>query len=158
MSEIEPEAFDAYRPPETQPEGGGPSSDDPALARKFREQMLALGVLWILIGAGAAGLVWLVVQGNMDLAWTLGGESRLLLIVTAALGGTWLVVGIFTCAKQMWAVYLGLLLSYLSLLGNLIRLNLCSIVVVALVILQAHRVIGWSRQLPKARQLDDLGA
>jgi hypothetical protein len=67
--------------------------------------------------------------------------------VVVVTGICWLGLGVATCLKQMWAVYIGLGLSYLSVLGNLLRFNVCSLIIVAIVILQAHRVIGWAREL-----------
>ena len=52
-----------------------------------------------------------------------------------------------SCLKQIWAVYVGLVLSYISVIGNLININVCGLVILVVIIIQAHRVIGWSREL-----------
>jgi hypothetical protein len=50
----------------------------------------------------------------------------------------------------LWAVYVGLALSYLSALGNLVNLNLCGLAIVVVAIVQAHRVISFAGQLNRA--------
>jgi hypothetical protein len=50
----------------------------------------------------------------------------------------------------MWAVYTGLVLSYISLVGNLLQLNLCALAIVIAIIVQAHRVIGFASTIRAA--------
>jgi hypothetical protein len=50
----------------------------------------------------------------------------------------------------MWAVYVALILTYLSLLGQVLRFNVCTIAILIAVILQAHRVIGWANRMRAA--------
>lgn len=118
--------------------------------RKFREQIHALGAVLIILGGLAGGLV-VVSQfvmrdaGPRDIPL----DSPVWLFV-AAVGLGWATLGVFTCLKQMWAVYAGLALSYVSLVGQVMNLNICSLILVLIVILQAHRVIGWARQMRDA--------
>jgi hypothetical protein len=118
--------------------------------RQFREQIHALGALWIIIGLVNFGLAALALNGNKDMSDRIAGEYEVLVIVIAVLGALWLILGIATCFKQMWAVYTALALTYLSLVGNAINLNVISVIIAVIVILQAHRVIGWARQLRAA--------
>lgn len=111
--------------------------------KKFRDQIHALGALWIILGGIglASGLFLLTVRaGEVEDSTILAG----ILIVT---GSCWFGLGVATCMKQLWAVYVGLALSYLSLLGNLVKFNVCSLILLVVVILQAHRVIGWAKEL-----------
>jgi hypothetical protein len=111
--------------------------------KKFRDQIHALGALWIILGGVSFALgLFLFTAANAELE----GASILAGVVVVT-GICWLGLGVATCLKQMWAVYIGLGLSYLSVLGNLLRFNVCSLIILAIVILQAHRVIGWAREL-----------
>ena len=118
--------------------------------RQFREQIHALGAFWIIIGALALGLAALAFNGNKDVEARIAGEYEVLVIILAVSGGLWLFLGIATCLKQMWAVYTALVLSYLSLISNAINLSICSLIILIVVILQAHRVIGWAGQMRAA--------
>ena len=111
--------------------------------KKFREQIHALGALWIILGgiAAALGVFLLTAETAAD------EETPILAGFVIVMGSCWLGLGIATCLKQIWAVYVGLALSYVSVLGNLVRFNICSLIILVVVILQAHRVIGWAREL-----------
>jgi hypothetical protein len=123
---------------------------DRKLLRKFREQIHALGALWIIIGSLAGVLAVVTLQGNRDLAAGLGSDEQIVLILIAGMGLVWFVLGVLTCLKHMWAVYVALVLSYGSLVGQVFKLNLCGGIILVIVILQAHRVIGWSKQMRAA--------
>jgi hypothetical protein len=135
-----------YAPPRTSAEAGVhvvPVPVDRVMVKKFRDQILALGVLWIIGGTLAAGI------GVFGLARP--SDAPVPLAVVAVLGLAWIVIGVLTCLKHLWAVYVGLVLSYLSLVGQLVTLNLnLGLVVVILVILQAHRVSGWAKRMRAA--------
>lgn len=127
---------------------------DHTVIKKFRDQSLALGVLWILLGCLAGGLVWFVTRGGSGggggMGAPLGGAGGLVLGITGALALLWIALGVLTCLKQIWAVYVGLVLSYISVVANLVQLNVCALIILAFVILQAHRVIGWAGKLRAA--------
>lgn len=119
---------------------------DKELVRKFRREMHGLGGFWIFIGALAfiAGIV--IAAAGAGAA----GVEPALGVVAVVLGAGWIGIGVFTCLKHAWAVYVGLVLSYLSLLGNLINLNICPLVILIIVIVQAHRCIKWMGQMRDA--------
>lgn len=123
---------------------------DRAMVKKFRDQIHALGALWIIMGGAAAVLATIALLGNREVALSLGHGQQIVLVVVALLSVCWLTVGFATCKKQMWGVYAGLALSYLSLLGQVLSFNICATVIVIIVILQAHRVIGWAKQMQAA--------
>lgn len=138
-----------YAPPQTDPQPGWkPSEIDYRLQRTirdFRSQMLALGVAWILLGVLAGGVgAYLLANGPF------GNLEQILLAIVAVSALLWLTLGTFTCLKQMWAVYAGLVLSYISLVGNLLNLNVCAVIIVIAIIVQAHRVIGFASQIKAA--------
>lgn len=73
-----------------------------------------------------------------------------------AAGGLWGVAGLMTLFKQLWAVYLGLVGSYLLLvLFMVIRIASFSpgavvpMMFFGIAIVQSHRVIGWAKDLLK---------
>jgi hypothetical protein len=119
--------------------------------KDFRSQILALGVAWIILAGlalAAAALAAGVLVGAV-------GESAddttpILLAIVGVAGLIWGGLGVCACLKKMWAVYVGLVLSYISVAGNLLQLNLCAIVILALIIVQAHRVIGFAKELQRA--------
>lgn len=126
---------------------GGISAEDRGILRKFRQQMLALGVLWILLGLFAIGLGVYVLS---TIAPFMSESARYVLIgITLVSGTLHLLIGVLTCCRQIAAVYVGLVLGYLSLVGNLLNLNLCALAILAVVLIQAHRVIGWARHLKR---------
>lgn len=114
--------------------------------RDFRTQIVALGVVWLLLAGlvlGASAMLGGMLEGD-------DSTDQIFLIVMGVCGLIWGTLGIGACLKQMWAVYAGLVLSYLSAAGNLPSLNLCPIIILAVVIIQAHRVIGFARELQRA--------
>jgi hypothetical protein len=116
---------------------------DPSVVEKFRDEIVALGAFWIIVSFFIGFLSYYVfdINGNRN-----GFASALL----AAMSLLWLALGIFTCMKRMWAVYIGLGISYLNLIGMLLNLSLCGILMFFAVIVQAHRVIKWARQIQAA--------
>jgi hypothetical protein len=114
--------------------------------KDFRSQSLALGVVWILLSGLALGAGALLGRGlPADDA-----GSQIILILFGVFGLIWGDLGICTCLKQMWAVYAGLVLSYISVMGSLLSVNVCSLVLLAVIIIQAHRMIGFARELTRA--------
>ncbi len=154
-----------YEPPREAAQGFAPtfqagSLEHLTLLKQFRQQIHALGGFWIFIGSVATALCvgLLLTQGEI---LGLQAENVVLLMIAGVAGVIWLTVGIASCFKQMWAVYLGLGLSYLSVIGNLINLNICGLVILGAVILQAHRVLGFAKRLqalgiPLTTRLDQL--
>jgi hypothetical protein len=114
--------------------------------KKFQQQIIALGGLWIILSLLALGLGGFLLANPAE---TPPGSEFLVPILLVS-GVLHLTIGVMSCLKQIWAVYVGLVISYISVIGNLISLNLCALVILAVVIVQAHRVIGWAREL-KAR-------
>ena len=130
---------------------------DAKLIRKFRGEIHALGAFWMLIGLLTLGLgaaigtgVFGPVSGGLGQVNEQRDAAPILAAVLFAIGALYLLVGLAACMKHLWAVYVGLVLSYLSLVGNLFSLNLCGIVILAIVILQGHRVVKWAGEMRRA--------
>ncbi len=69
-------------------------------------------------------------------------------VVMSVLSGcVFVTIGVFTCLKRLWAVYVGLDLCYLSLLVQVRKFDLCPVVIRVIVLMQAHWVIRWGHRL-----------
>ncbi len=120
--------------------GSGSRSTRTKLER-FRKEIHGLGGFWIFIGAVALIVCVLVLAADAPNA-DMPPEALVILIPLTIL---WLVIGVCTCLKQMWAVYTGLVMSYLSLVSNILtQINGCAIIMLVVAIIQAHRVIKWA--------------
>ena len=128
----------------------GHGAADRTMVRMFRQQIHALGALWIIIGSLSVALAIVALQGNSGVAGLVGNSDKIVLAIVFAAGAIWFVLGLLTCLKKIWAVYVGLVLSYLSLAGQALNVRIIGVVIMILVILQAHRVIGWSKQMRAA--------
>lgn len=126
---------------------------DLRLLKRFRREMHGLGGFWILFGGVViAAYIGLGVMDRLkDLPFDVW------IWISLAHATLYLLVGIGTCLKQIWAVWIGLILSYLSLPGAMMRLPLgvpgaplVSIVILVIVIIQAHRCIKFAGQLTMA--------
>ena len=109
--------------------------------RSFRTVMHTVGGIWIAFAV-------LIFVGTLALAGV--PADGLLLGIMFGMGIMWLVLGLATCFKHMWAVYVGLVLCYLSALGNVLQLNFCALVIVVPIIILAHVAISKASQLRRA--------
>ncbi len=114
------------------------------LLKDFRAQILALGAFWVFIGLVA--IVIGVLAGNGSLARD-DNAGMIVMAIMGIVGLGWMLLGVMTCLKQTWAIYVALVLSYLSLISSLARFQICGIILLLVVILQAHRVLGWAKEL-----------
>lgn len=135
------------------------------ILKRFRREMQGLGGVWVF--SGALGLFSFLSMLRSAPVWMVMAADLVLFAIGVGVCGVWVLLGIFACLKQMWAVWVGLVLSYLSFLGSVILLarllgidgpdGICPGVIVAFVmviliaiIVQAHRCIRWSGQLSAA--------
>jgi hypothetical protein len=156
VSQENPSPFAAYAPPAagSVESAASPYQEYLPILKQFREQMLALGVLWILFGtlgsvAGAALVAMHLGQIQIDPA-RLDSFPLVLTLFALAIGLLWLFAGVGTLMKRQEAVVAGLVLSYLWLLGNVISFNLCLAALAIVVIIQGHRVLRFASQLRAA--------
>lgn len=117
------------------------SEVDGKTIQEFRRQIHVLGGLWIFVGTAvflAVAALWnSATEEERSAGW-----NPILLGTFSASGVLWLSLGAACFKKQMWAVYTGLTLSYLSLASNVWHSNVCGGAFILVVIVQAHRVIG----------------
>jgi hypothetical protein len=152
MSSSNRDDANPYAPPVAGGQDAGAmslSAPDRALVTKFRQQIHALGAFWIFIGGLAIVLAAIGLAGNRGFV----NQDRLqslVLAVVGVIGMGWCLLGVLTCLKHLWAIYVGLALSYLSIPVQLLSLNLCGVAVLIVVVLQAHRVIGWANRMQSA--------
>ena len=112
--------------------------------KQFRSEIHTLGGLWIVLGTLPLGLALILVAEAAVAGFSL--DPLLSAGLFAALGLPFFLCGVFTCYKQMWAVYAGLALSYLLGALSLFGLNLCGVLVLAGGIFGGHRIISWSQE------------
>jgi hypothetical protein len=126
------------------------------LLNRFRQQMHALGALWIIGGVLNGGLLWAF--RLMFIPW-LGAIEDMLVWGIACL---WVVLGAATFFKRMWAVKTAIVLScillvvYLTLFvaAGVFVQSLCMawapVAILLAGILQGRRVLKWARELEHA--------
>lgn len=129
---------------------------DPQLVRDFRKQVHALGGVWIFFGVLYLALAFVIPSLRPANAPVAREQLVAFAVALGVIALLWLTAGICTCLKQMWAIYFGLVVTYLSILGNLANLlqgkppNVCGIGISIAIIVQAHRTIGWARKMKRA--------
>ncbi|HKB42381.1 MAG TPA: hypothetical protein VKD72_38500 [Gemmataceae bacterium] len=137
-------------------------SADPVLADKFGTQMNVLGGLWIFFGCL---FLLAVIVGSSERRRK---DPEEVIFVVGVIMVCWLIFGICTCLKQIWAVYAGLAFSYLFVLLSIIGLiggaggdsasvggGICIMCFVIIGIVQGHRMISMSGQLSQGRRQYD---
>lgn len=125
------------------------STSDPAgLAKTFRQQIIALGALWTVIGLLNARLAAAFLAGltpNEALA-----AMALMAPFILALGIIWIAVGVSTCMQIVPALFVGLVLSHISLVLSAVSMDFCSVAIMVIAVLQAHRVLRLRKQIRAA--------
>jgi hypothetical protein len=164
MSTPSPHGFNPYQSPVPAVDPVVATSALPPelkILKRFLREIQGLGGIWIFFGSlGAIALFLTVIMNGLPF----GFGQLILFVAYFAIGGVWILLGAFACMKQMWAVWVGMILSYLSLVGNLILFlrmisigggeAICTAIIVAFVLLlliaivvQAHRCIRWAGHL-----------
>lgn len=138
-----------YASPTTAP-GFSPTGLSPEmskLVRDFRSQTLALGVLWIIFALLVGGLGIFLLLGQAEPFESL---APILAVIFGAISLVWAAAGVGTFCKKSWGIYTGLVMSYIALVGNVVNLNLCGLVIIVVVLFQAHRVLGFMQKMRAA--------
>jgi hypothetical protein len=117
----------------------------------FRQQIHALAAVWMFIGFVWFGLGWT----NLALELSSSIIGSIVCSLIAMLGLLLFAAGILAGLKSIIGVKVGLGFSYVSMVGSaaLLPMSLGVIlpmVFILLVILQAHRVLRWSKELMAA--------
>jgi hypothetical protein len=119
--------------------------------KDFQSQIVALGGFWIIIGLVALGIAGLAIGIFSEVKNPAAPVLLAILIVQAV---TFVALGILVCLKQMWAVYACLAFTYLSLINEVLQIlrgaGIIWLVILVIVILQAHRVLRWAGELTRA--------
>lgn len=110
---------------------------------KFRQQIHAVGALWIMAG-GATILFGSYALFAAEPPEFLRGLPGDLLI---ALGFVWLILGVLTCGKEMWALTTALVLSYAVVVLGTASGSGGPGAFLILAIIQGHRVRELARTL-----------
>ena len=142
-------------------------SRSPAANRALGSQMNGVGGLWIFFGCGGLCVAFAGLAAVADRRGPREYDEALVAIIVVV-SIVWLVFGVCSCLKQLWAVYAGLVFSYLSLILSLVGLvgaaagggasvvgvviNLCLVIAG---IVQAHRIISLSGETSRGRGLYD---
>ena len=121
---------------------------DPELIKRFRREIHGLGGIWIFFGICGLALA----AGALSGAARARGIEPAAGVIFGLVGLCWLAAGVLACLKKMWAVYAGLVLSYIGVLGNLIKFNPCGLIIIIIVLIQAHRTISWAKKM-QAQQI-----
>jgi hypothetical protein len=116
----------------------------------FHSQMLILGWFWVfagliavLVAAGSSDVLDVHITGRLQYTWAS--------IFYGVTGLIWIASGVSTCWKQIWAVYVGLVLTCVHFAATVLHGYLCfpSVFLIA-AILQSYRVLGWAKELSAA--------
>ena len=119
--------------------------------KKFNQQIIALAVVWLLFAVLciAGAVIFLVSPGNNALA------NPVFATIIGGIGLLYALIGIGSCFKQIWAVWIGFIFFSLGVILNIVNLatgqpNLCGLVITVAIALQAYRVIGFAKELRDA--------
>lgn len=114
--------------------------------KRFRSEIHALGGVWIAVGAFPLGMgILALLEIALDSRFSF--ENLATAGMFLVIGCPFVIVGVFTCCKQMWAVYAGLIMAYV-LAG--LSLPFCNLFVALLSlggVFGGHRIISWSQEL-----------
>lgn len=114
--------------------------------RRFRWQMHLLGGTWLTLA--------IVVILAMVAAHTLTSDDFRfrdpivsgVLLVCAAI---YTILGVAICYKQIWAVIGSLILTYLAAIANLLRFNVCPLILAVGLIVLAHGALASAKALKR---------
>ena len=109
---------------------------------KFRQQIHAVGGIWIMVGTVLA-LVGLYILFSTQVPAFLKAQRG---DVELVLGCAFLLLGVYTCRKDMSALAVGLILSYAVALFTLVNGGKVGFLLI-LAIMQGHRVRGFAKKL-----------
>lgn len=119
---------------------------------RFRREMRGLAGFWIFFGGINLVLgLFLVFGGSMDQVVQVDQDGRVIVgLFCMIIGGIWLASGIGSACKQTAWVVAGLVVNYGVIALNLINLqaqSVCSLILVILATVQAHRVLNMASRL-----------
>ena len=123
---------------------GAEFDDIKAGVQKFRDQIHALGVLWVIVGVCSIAFgVTILGSGQWPdsvAKWVWLGSA-----MTLGLAST--VFGVMACRKRLWAIRGGIAVTYIAILLQLVFANVCGVVLLVVPLIQAHRVLDWGKSM-----------
>lgn len=108
--------------------------------RTLRRLVVWLGAEWITVGAGFLGFataLFFIPNADPLQILPIGGTI-------GVVGLVWLLLGILTCCKNVLAIYLGLVLTYLQLAAAAVGSFICPMLILLAMVLHAHSVLYWA--------------
>ena len=108
----------------------------------YRDQTMLVAVVWSIYGFYYLGIVGLALMDNDPKLRQAAGPNGEGYYIAATLGLAWLVCGLLTGMRHMFAVYLGLVVTYLATALNVLSINLCGLTVCIAMLVIAHRLIA----------------
>lgn len=119
--------------------------------RQFRREMTVLAGFWIFFGVSYVFATLMLLTGGPVIQRQFTKNGLMIFVgLGLVLGVAWIVCGIASAYKRLWAIYVGLVASYISLLGSLLQSNLCGLILLIFLIVKAHRSLKLGKQLLKA--------
>lgn len=123
---------------------GALGAENRELLIKFRQQIHAVGGVWIFFGVMYLLLGSYVLFSNPGFLNIQSNGAMML----GGLGCVWIALGVYTCRKEMSALTGGLVISYLAVvIGLASGSSPASIAITGAVIIQGHRVRGFAKKL-----------
>lgn len=125
---------------------------------RLHAQMLVLGLSWMAVSLAIAPVCLIFVNTLANsLHWV-----RLVSVSYLSLDGALLLLGLLTCCRQVWAIYLALGISYLFIPGlagamgvpDPATFALLALLFLAFVIRRGHRVVGMARRVSHTQVFD----
>lgn len=133
-------------------------ASNPRLKADFNRQITGVGCLWTFFGIM---IVLVILLGGAALKEAMGDEDdvpvTVMMLIFGLIAASWLLAGVGSLMKQVWAVWIGLVLSYLAVLGNILTIvtegargatQVCiGMGLVVIGIYQAHKVLGIAKRM-----------
>ena len=132
---------------------------DAAFIKRFREQVHALGAVWIFLGCLGVGVLLLPsgIQASI-----FAEPVPLYLALCVGMGVARIALGTYCLEKQPWALKAGLVSSYVTLALDIVgwvtslarnpngTMSILGLIFSVYILLQCRRVNGWAKQMQQA--------
>jgi membrane-associated HD superfamily phosphohydrolase len=125
---------------------------DQDLLRRFQREVNWLSGLWFLAGMLAAGFGLVAAyQFQFELRSELSDRLFLTYMSLSAAavfaGIVMMTLGFLAARRNMGSIKVGLVIAYIAIVGNLLWLNGCTIILIAVILLQSHDAISSAKEL-----------
>jgi hypothetical protein len=133
----QPANTNPYRSPLADASAASYAADSRAFTQ-FRLWMRILGSIWLGLGlcmGATATVVYGADRANASLIEVV--------VVMASSCALCFLLGVAICLKQLWAAYLGMVFSYLALVGMVFYFMICPFPIVAIAIIAVSHIAIW---------------